>query len=88
MTDEGTSQPFLIPIGERAEAAIEAYENRQSGTQDTLAEFMRLAAEYANAAREQDQMDLDNNTYAVYTILRNVIENVNLRTGASRQSSI
>ncbi len=77
VTDESTSQPFLIPIGERAEAAIEAYENRQSGTQDTLAEFMRLAAEYANAAREQDQMDLDNNTYAVYTILRNVIENVN-----------
>ena len=59
------------------EAAIAAYENRQSGTQDTLAEFMRLAAEYANAAREQDQMDLDNNAYAVYTILRNVIEDVN-----------
>ena len=77
VTDESTSQPFLIPIGERAEAAIEAYENRQSGTQDTLAEFMRLAAEYANAAREQNQMDLDNNAYAVYTILRNVIENVN-----------
>ena len=77
VTDESTFQPFLIPIGERAEAAIEAYENRQSGTQDTLAEFMRLAAEYANAAREQDQMDLDNNTYAVYTILRNVIEDVN-----------
>ena len=77
VTDESTSQPFLIPIGERAEAAIAAYENRQSGTQDTLAEFMRLAAEYANAAREQNQMDLDNNAYAVYTILRNVIENVN-----------
>ena len=77
VTDESTSQPFLVSIGERAEAAIEAYENRQSGTQDTLAEFMRLAAEYANAAREQDQMGLDNNTYAVYTILRNVMENVN-----------
>ena len=77
VTDESTSQPFLIPIGERAEAAIEAYENRQSGTQDTLAEFMRLAAEYASAAREQDQMDLDKNTYAVYTVLRNVIEDVN-----------
>ena len=77
VTDEGTSQPFLVSIGERAEAAIAAYENRQSGTQDTLAEFMRLAAEYANAAREQDQMDLDNNTYAVYTILRNVIGDVN-----------
>ncbi len=77
VTDEGTSQPFLVSIGERAEAAIAAYENRQSGTQDTLAEFMRLAAEYANAAREQDQMDLDNNTYAVYTILRDVIGDVN-----------
>ena len=77
VTDESTSQPFLIPIGERAEAAIAAYENRQSGTQDTLAEFMRLAKEVSRATREQDQMDMDQNTYAVYTILRNAIENVN-----------
>ena len=75
--DEGESNPYLIPIGERAEAITEAYENRQMTTQEALAEFMRSAEEYARAAREQAQMDLDNNTYAVYTILRNAIEDVN-----------
>ena len=77
VTDQGGSNPFLIPISERAEAVAEAYENRQSGTQDTLAEFMRLVEEVSRAAREQDQMDMDNNTYAVYTVLKNVIEDVN-----------
>ena len=77
VTDQGRSNPFLISIGERAEAVAEAYENRQSGTQDTLAEFMRLVEEVSRATREQDQMDMDNNTYAVYTVLKNVIEDVN-----------
>ena len=75
--DEGESNPYLISIGERAEAITEAYENRQMTTQEALAEFRRSAEEYARAAREQVQMDLDNNTYAVYTVLRNVIDDVN-----------
>ena len=74
--NEGESKPFLISIGERAEAAIEAYENRQSGTQETLAEFMRFAEEYASAARESTQMGLDDNTFAIYRELKNYIENV------------
>ena len=75
--DEGESNPYLISIGERAEAITEAYENHQMTTQEALAEFRRSAEEYARAAREQVQMDLDNNTYAVYTVLRNVIDDVN-----------
>ena len=75
--DEGESNPYLISIGERAEAITEAYENRQMTTQEALAEFRRSAEEYARAAREQVQMNLDNNTYAVYTVLRNVIDDVN-----------
>ena len=76
VTDQGRSNPFLISIGERAEAVAEAYENRQSGTQDTLAEFMRLVGEVSRATREQTRMDLDDNTFAVYTVLKDVIENV------------
>ena len=74
---EGSSKPFLISIGERAEAAAEAYENRQMTTQDLLAELMRSVQEYATAAREQDRMGLDDNSFAVYTVLKNVIEDVN-----------
>ena len=77
VTDEGKSKPFLISIGERAEAVAEAYESRQLATQDVLAEFRKLAEEYAHAAaRESDQLGLDENTFAIYTVLKDVIENV------------
>ena len=77
VADEGESSPYLIPLGERVEVVATAYENRQSETQDILAEFMRIAEEASRAAREQNQMDMDQNTYAVYTVLRNAIEDVN-----------
>lgn len=77
VASEGKSKPFLISIGDRAEAVAEAYENRQMATQDVLAEFRRLAAEYATAARESEQLGMDENTFAVYTVLKNAIEDVN-----------
>ena len=75
VTEEGRSKPFLISIGERAEAVVEKYENRQITTQDVLAEFMELVAEYARAIREREGMGLDENAFAVYTILKNAIGN-------------
>ncbi len=77
VTSEGSSKPFVISIGERAEAVTAAYENRQMATQDVLAEFRRLAEEYAHAARESERLGMDENTFAVYTVLRNAIEDVN-----------
>lgn len=73
---EGRHKPFLISIGDRAEAVTEAYENRQLTTQDVLAEFRRLAEEYSEAARDSQQMDLDANTFAVYTVLKNSIGDI------------
>ena len=74
VTTEGKSKPFLISIGDRAEAITETYGNRQMATQDVLAEFRRLAEECALAARESERLSMDENTFAVYTVLRNVIE--------------
>ncbi len=74
VANEGTAQPFLRSIGERAEAAIEAYEDRQSETQEILAEFRKLAEEYSSAARERTDVNLDNNSFAIYRELKNVIE--------------
>ena len=76
VVDESKSKPFLISIGDRAEAIAAAYENRQVVTQNTLAEFMRLAEECVLAAREQEQMRLNDNSFAVYTVLRNTISDV------------
>lgn len=77
VTTEGKSKPFLLSIGDRAEAITETYGNRQMATQDVLAEFRRLAEECALAARESERLSMDENTFAVYTVLRNVIEDVN-----------
>ena len=76
VASEAKSKPFLISIGDRAEAITEAYENRQIATQDVLAEFRKLAEEYAQSARESDRLGLGENTFAVYTILKNAIGNV------------
>ena len=70
VTEESRSKPFLISIGERAEALKERYENGQLATQEALAAFEKLAEEYTQASRERAQMNLDENAYAVYTVLK------------------
>ena len=77
VANESKSKPFLISIGDRAEAVTEAYESRQMVAQDILAELLRLAEECVLAGRESEQLDMDQNTFAVYTVLRNVIEDIN-----------
>ena len=42
-----------------------------------LLEFGELAEGYARASIERSQMDLDENAYAVYTILKTVTEKIN-----------
>ncbi len=76
VTDESRSKPFLISIGERAEVITEAYENRQLTTQQVLLEFGELAEGFERASIERIQMDLDENAYAVYTILKTVTEKI------------
>ena len=74
--DESGSKPFLISIGERAEALAEAYENRQLTTQQTLVEFEKLAAELEQAASERARMNLDENAYAIYKVLAGYMEDI------------
>ena len=76
VTEEGRSQPFLISIGERAEALTERYENNQLATQEALAAFEKLADEYTQASRERAQMGLDENAYAVYKALERYTEDI------------
>ena len=76
VTEESRSKPFLISIGERAEALTEAYENCQLITQQALTEFEKLADEYTQASSERAQMDLDENAYAVYKVLEGYTETI------------
>lgn len=76
VTDNAEAKPFLISIGDRAEAAIQDLEDRQLGTQDALTEFLKLAESISRAEREQHQLALDDNSFAVYTVMSDAIENV------------
>ena len=76
VTDEAESKPFLRSIGDRAEAAIQNLEDRQLGTKDALTEFLKLAESISRAEREQHQMELDNNSFAVYTVMSDAMETV------------
>ncbi len=76
VTEESRSKPFLISIGERAEALTEAYENRQKSTQEVLAAYEELVEECERASSEQARMNLDENAYAVYTVLKGFAEEI------------
>jgi type I restriction enzyme R subunit len=68
--EEGRHKPFLVPIGERAARLIEAWEERQSTTQQTLAGFEELLREYMQGDAESQALAVDANTYAIYKTLQ------------------
>ena len=72
--NEGATKPFLLPIGERAQALAQAYEDRQLTTQQALDEFVKLAEQYVDAEHERRKMNVDENTFAIYTTLKPVVK--------------
>jgi type I restriction enzyme R subunit len=67
---DGASKPFLLSIGERAETLAALYEDRQLTTQQALAEFEKLAQEAVEAESQRQTLDVDENTFAIYTVLK------------------
>ncbi len=74
--EKAYSQPFLLSIGERAEALALAYEDRHLATQEVLAEFERLAQEYVESDKERQQLGLDANEYAIFATLKPTVSGV------------
>ncbi len=64
------TQAFLFPIGERAEAVLEAFEDRQLTTQDALGELAKLLAEFLEARRQQNESGLGRNAFAIFWLLQ------------------
>ena len=67
--EEGRRSPYLIPIGERAEAIAEAFQQRQITTQDALRQLQALAKEYGEAKQRQQDSDLGLEGFAVFWLL-------------------
>jgi type I restriction enzyme, R subunit len=72
VSTESGAKPFLLSIGERAEAVALAYEDRQLATQQALLAFEQLAQEYVEADAERRRLDVDENTFAIHTALKSV----------------
>lgn len=70
VSEESQNAPHLIPIGDRAEAILDRFEDRQESTQEALQELQKLAQEYLDAKREADQVGFDPNTFAIFRIMK------------------
>ena len=77
---QGARQPFLIPIGERAETILRNYEDRQMTTEDALKDLEELLKEYEGAKRKADSSGLSPDAFAVFWLLD--------RAGAAKAEAI
>ncbi len=76
VSEEGSSKPFLISIGERAEEIAERYENGQLATQEALAEYWQLIEKYERETIERAQLNLDENAYAIYQVVERYADDI------------
>ena len=70
IVDEEESDPYLKPIGDRAEAIMEAYDERQVTTEDALKKIEILIQEIIEARRQQSEMGFDATTFSIYWALK------------------
>ncbi len=63
-------EPYLKPIGDRAEAVVQQYEERRIETKKALEESLKGAEEYVSAHEARQKLGLDANAFAVYTVLK------------------
>lgn len=67
---DNTEDPFLIAMAERAKAVQENFEDRQSGTEEALAQLLQAVERDEQRKREQIARGLDALTFFVFTTLR------------------
>lgn len=68
--DEAGKTPYLFTIGERAEAIIEAFKQRQVSTQEALKQLEELIKEINEAEREQVERGISGEAFTTLWILK------------------
>jgi len=68
--DDADQNPFLKPIGDRAEAIMEAYDERQETTEEALKRIEALVHEIVGAQKLQEEMGVDETTFSLFWTLR------------------
>ena len=67
--EEGAAKPYLLSIGERAQALAQAFDDRQIDTREALKRFEALVQETIDAETRRGDLKLDANGFAIYTAL-------------------
>lgn len=76
LAEEGSDDPYLIAMAERARAVQESFEQRQTSTAEALAELLREVEGNETRKKEQAEKSFDGLTYFVYrSLLDAKIEN-------------
>jgi type I restriction enzyme R subunit len=68
--EENSDDPFLVAMADRAKAVQESFEDRQAGTEETLAALLTAIDRDEQRKREQVARRLDALTFFVFTVLR------------------
>ncbi|KHG40438.1 MAG: hypothetical protein HEQ20_17945 [Aphanizomenon flos-aquae KM1D3_PB] len=77
--DKSRKSPFLISIGDRAEKIRQQFENRQIEATEALARLEEITKERIQAETERENLQIDENTYAIYTVIKQAIDNVEVK---------
>jgi type I restriction enzyme R subunit len=70
VADEGDDNPYLKPIGERAEAIQEAFDDRQVTAHEALKKIEALINEVLEARKQQEETGFDIKTFTIYRLLK------------------
>lgn len=83
--DEAGKTPYLFTIGERAEAIIEAFKQRQVSTQEALNRLEELIKEINEAEREQAERGISGEAFAILWILKQDAAPIDVAENVARQ---
>jgi type I restriction enzyme R subunit len=70
VADRKDRDPYLIPIGERAETIAKLFQERQISSQEALRELEKLIAELREAERAREDSELSPEGFAVFWYLK------------------
>jgi type I restriction enzyme R subunit len=68
--EKGEQEPYLMSIGERAQAIMEAFEDSQESSVEALRQLEKLARERIDAENERQQTGLAADTFTIYWELK------------------
>lgn len=68
--DNQDTQPYLIPIGEKAQVIIELYDDRRITTLEALKRLEEIINEINQARKEQVERNFDVNTFTIFWLFK------------------